>query len=99
MLLERGYSKPHRLRRGKLASGSHRIARGGRMRKFWIVMVATICLGIGSAAAVRAQNVDWRTQKKQIQKQQKVEYNALKTQQRNRRRSWNRQSVSSAERA
>jgi len=69
------------------------------MRKFWIVMVATMFLGISSATAVRAQNVDWRSQKKQLQKQQKLEYNALRTQQRNRKQSWNRGHVSSAERA
>ena len=53
------------------------------MRKYLIVMVATMCLGISLAAAVRAQNVDWRAQRKQLKSQQKLERNALKVQQQN----------------
>lgn len=69
------------------------------MRKYLIVMVAALCLGFVSAIPARAQYVDWHAQKKQLKSQQKLEYNALKVQQRNRRQSWNRARVSSAERA
>jgi biopolymer transport protein ExbB/TolQ len=69
------------------------------MRKYLIVMVATMCLGISSATAVRAQNVGWSAERKQLKAQQKLEFNALKVQQRNRKQSWNRQRVTSAERA
>jgi len=58
MLMERGFSKPQRLGREELVSGSHLSARGGSMRNYLIVMVAAICLGIGLATEVRAQNVD-----------------------------------------
>jgi len=99
MLVERGYSEPQGLRLGELASGSHLSAGGGRMRKYLIVMVATMCLVISSATTVRAQDVGWGAQRKQLKTQQKLERNALKVQQRNRKQSWNRRSVSSAERA
>jgi len=69
------------------------------MRKYLIVMVATMCLVISSATTVRAQDVGWGAQRKQLKTQQKLERNALKVQQRNRKQSWNRRSVSSAERA
>ena len=99
MLVERGYSKPQSLWRDKLASGSHLSAWGGRMRNYLIVMVATMCLGISLASMVRAQNVDWQAQRKQLKSQQKLERNALKVQQQNRKRSWNAGRTTRAERA
>ncbi|MGD0220824.1 MAG: hypothetical protein ABSF71_00690 [Terriglobia bacterium] len=69
------------------------------MRKYLIVVIATICLGIGLAAPVRAQHVDWQAQRKMLKSQQKLEWHALKVQQQNRRLSWKGQRVSSAQRA
>jgi hypothetical protein len=82
MLVERGYSMPQSLGRDGLASGSRQIACGGTMRNYLIVMVATMCLGISLAATVRAQDVDWRAQERQLKALQKQERNALKVQQR-----------------
>jgi uncharacterized protein HemX len=99
MMVERGHSKPQSLRRDKLASGSHLSARGGSMRNYLIVMVATMCLGISLASTVRAQNADWRAQRQQLKLQQKRERDALKVQQRNIKQSWKNARVSSAMRA
>lgn len=68
------------------------------MRKYLIVMVAAMCLGISSASAVRAENADWRSQQKQLKAHQKIERNALRAQQRNIKRSWKNVHVSSASR-
>jgi membrane protein involved in colicin uptake len=99
MLVERGYSKPQSLRRDKLASGSHLSAWGGRMRNYLIVMVATMCLGISLASAVRAQDVDWRSLQQQLKSQQKHERDALKARQQNLKQSWKNAEISSAARA
>ncbi len=64
------------------------------MRKYLIVMVATMCLGISLATTVRAQDVDWRAQQKLLKSQQKLERHALKVQQQNRKRSWKSRRVS-----
>jgi hypothetical protein len=69
------------------------------MRKYLIVMVATMCLGIISAGVVRAQGPDWRSQQHQLKLQQKRELNALKMQHQNIKRSWKNARVSSATRA
>ena len=68
------------------------------MRKYLIVVVATMCLGISLAAPARAQHVDWTTQRKMLKSQQKLEWHALKVQQQNRRLSWKGQRVSSTQR-
>ena len=99
MLMERGFSEPQSLQQNELVSGSHPSARGGRMRKYLIVMVATICLGISLATGVRAQSVDWHAQQKMLKSQQKLEWHALKVQQQNRKLSWKGQQTSSAQRA
>jgi len=99
MLMARGFSKPRSLRREELVSGSHLSARGGSMRNYLIVMVATICLGIGLAAEARAQNVDWHAQQKMLKSQQKLEWHALKVQQQNRKLSWKGQKTSAPQRA
>ena len=91
MLMERGFSEPQTLRRDELVSGSHLSARGGRMRNYLIVMVATICLGFSLATEARAQNVDWNAQGKMLKSQQKLERSALKVQQQNRKLSWKSQ--------
>ena len=69
------------------------------MRNYLIVMVAAMCLAIGWAPTVRAQEVDWRAQRQQLKMQQKVELNALKVRQRNVKQSWKNAQVSSATRA
>ncbi len=69
------------------------------MRKYLIVMVATMCLGISLATTVRAQNIDWRAQRKQLNSHQKLERHYLKVEQKNRKKSWNSRRVSRAERA
>jgi len=99
MLVERGFSKPQSLRQKELVSGSHLSARGGRMRNYLIVMVATICLGISLATEARAQNVDWHSQQKMLKSQQKLERHDLQVQQQNRKLSWKGQKTSSAQRA
>ena len=68
------------------------------MHRYLIVMVVAIFLGTGLATTVRAQNVDWRTQRKMLKSQQKLEWHALKVQQQNRQLSWKGQKVSSAQR-
>jgi hypothetical protein len=99
MLMERGYSKPQSIRQDKLVSDSHLSAWGGRMRKYLIVMIASMCLGISLAPSARAQGVDWKAQRRQIKSQQKIEWNSLKTQQHNIKQSWKTQHTSSAQRA
>ena len=69
------------------------------MRNCLIVMVATMCLGFGFAPTVRAQNVDWRAQVKQLKAQQKLDLNALKARQRSVKQSWKNTQVSPATRA
>ena len=69
------------------------------MRKCLIVMVAAMCLGIGSTGAVQAQGPNWRSQQQQLKLQQKRERNALKLQQRNIKQSWKNARISSATRA
>jgi len=69
------------------------------MRNYLIVMVATVFVGISLATAVRAQNIDWRAQVKQLKSQQKLERDALKVRQRNVKQSWKTARVSSATRA
>ena len=64
------------------------------MRNFSIVMVASLCLGMSIASGVRAQSIDWRAVRKQLRTQQKMERNALKTQQGNIKRSWKQLQVS-----
>ena len=68
------------------------------MRRYLIVMLATICLGMGLATEVRAQNVDWHAQVKMLKSQQKLERHALQVQQQNRRLSWKGQKVSGLDR-
>jgi len=99
MLIERGCSKPQSTRQDKLVSGSHLSAWGGRMRKYLIVMLASMCLGISLAIPARAQTVDWKAQIRQMKSQQKLERNALKMQQRNMKNSWKTQHTNSAQRA
>jgi hypothetical protein len=98
MLMERGFSKPRRSFGKMLVSGSGFGAQGGRMRKYLIMMLASILLGFGSAGAARAQNVDWGAQKKQMQTQQKLEWRNMTLQQKNMKRSWKGQRVTSAQR-
>ena len=98
MLMERGFSKPRSLRRDEFVSGSHLSARGGSMRNYLIVMVATICLGICLATQVRAQNVDWHAQQKMLKSQQKLAWHALQVQQQNRKLSWKGQKTSGLDR-
>ncbi len=69
------------------------------MRKYLIVIFASILLGFGLAGAARADNVDWGAQKKQLQSQQKLEWHNLMLQQKNMKHSWKGQQVSSAQRA
>jgi hypothetical protein len=68
------------------------------MRKYLVVMVATMCLGVSLASLVQAQNNDWGAQRKQLKVQQKRERNALKIQQRNIKQSWKNSRVPSATR-
>lgn len=68
------------------------------MRKYFILMFATLCFGIGLTTALQAQNVDSRTQRKMLKSQQKLEWHALRVEQQNRRLSWKAQKVSSAQR-
>jgi hypothetical protein len=68
------------------------------MRNFLIVMVTTMCMGISLASVVRAQDFDWRGQRKQLKAQQKVERIALKRQQQSAMRSWKTFAVSKAAR-
>ena len=68
------------------------------MRNYLIVMVATICLGIGLATPTRAQNIDWQTQRKMLKSQQKLEWHELQVQQQGRKLSWKHQRVSGAQR-
>jgi len=99
MLMERGYSRPQSLGRDKLASGSHLSAWGGSMRKFLIVMVATMCLGISLAGTVQAQDSDYKLLQQQLIAQQKRERDALKAQQQSIKQSWKTKPVSGAYRA
>lgn len=69
------------------------------MRKFLIVMVATMCLGISLAGTVQAQDSDFRSLQQQLKSQQKRERDALKVQQQNIKQSWKNAQVSSATRA
>jgi biopolymer transport protein ExbB/TolQ len=98
MLMARGFSKPQKLGRKEFVSGSHLSARGGSMRNYLIVMVATICLGICLATQVRAQNVDWHAQQKMLKSQQKLAWHALQVQQQNRKLSWKGQKTSGLDR-
>jgi hypothetical protein len=69
------------------------------MHKYLVVIFASILLGFSLAGAAKAQNVDWGAQKKMLKAQQKLEWHNLMLQQRNMKRSWKGQSVSSAQRA
>ncbi len=69
------------------------------MRNYLVVMVATICLGVGLATGARAQNIDWHTQQKMLKSQQKLEWHTLKVQQQNRVLSWKGQKTSPSQRA
>ena len=69
------------------------------MRKYLIVLIATVCLWVGLAATVHPQNINWAAQRKQMKSQQKLERNELKVQQHNRRKSWGARRTTSAERA
>ena len=69
------------------------------MRKFLIVMVATMCLGISLAGTVQAQDSDYKLLQQQLIAQQKRERDALKAQQQNITKSWKNAQVSSATRA
>ena len=66
------------------------------MRNLLVVMIATLILSLSVASPVRAQNSNLRDQRKQLKLQQKRERNALKTQQKNIKASWNKQPVSKA---
>ena len=68
------------------------------MRKYLIVMVATICLGISLASAARGQHANLRAERQQLNLQQKRERGALKVQHRNIKQSWKNARVSSATR-
>ena len=69
------------------------------MRKNIIAIIATVCLVVGLAATVHAQNINWAAQRKQMKSQQRLERNELKVQQHNRRQSWGARRTTSAERA
>jgi Spy/CpxP family protein refolding chaperone len=100
MLMERGFSKRQCLAQNQFVSGSHLSARGGRMRNYLIVMVATMCLGTCLATMARAQNnVDWHAQQKMLKGQQQLAWHALKVQQHNRKLSWNGHQTSASQRA
>ena len=68
------------------------------MRNYLIVMVATVCLGLGLTTALRAQNSNWRAQQQQLKTQQKLERNALKVRQRNIKQTWKNSHVSNVTR-
>ena len=69
------------------------------MRRFLVVMVAAMGVGICLAGAARADNAGLRAQRQQLKEQQKRERNALKLQQQNMKQSWRNGYVSSAQRA
>ncbi len=70
------------------------------MRKSLIMMVAAMCLGIGlTSIALADQQIDWRTQKKQLKQSQKLERDTLKLKERQIRQSLKAQPVSGATRA
>lgn len=69
------------------------------MRKYLAVILAMIALGTSLAAVAGAQNIDWRTQRRMLKSQQKLEWHALKVQQQNRKLSWRGQKVTGAQRA
>lgn len=69
------------------------------MRKFIEMMVIAAGLALCLGGAARADNVDWRAQRKQLNVEQKRDRNALKMQQRNIERSWKNGHVSAAQRA
>ncbi len=68
------------------------------MRKYLIVMFASILLGFSLAGAARAQNVDWGAQKKQMMTQQSMEWRNMTLQQKNMKRSWKGQHIASTQR-
>jgi hypothetical protein len=68
------------------------------MRKYLIVMVVVVCLGISLAPMARAQSLDWQGARKQLKSQQKLERHSLQVQQRNMKASWKGRPVTSAER-
>jgi len=68
------------------------------MGKYLKIIVALMFLGITLATPAHAQN-DWAAQQRALKAQQRIEWNALLDQQRNRKASWNARKTTSAERS
>ena len=68
------------------------------MGKFLKFFVALMFLAIALATPAQAQN-DWGAQQRALKAQQRIEWNALLDQQRNRRASWKARQTTSAERS
>jgi hypothetical protein len=69
------------------------------MRTSLIIMVATLCLGVGLATETRAQTIDWNAQMQALKAQQKLEWHALQVQHQTRRNSWKGLEVSGLDRS
>jgi hypothetical protein len=68
------------------------------MPKYFVLMIAALCLGFSLAGAVPTRDADWGAQQKQFKIQQKRERNALKMQQKNIKQSWKHSRIPSVTR-